>query len=303
MKKLKINFIKNIYYGPQFIFKYPLLILMLQACIYEKMPEIIPKLEITGLPDSLIVAPSSVNQYLAKPIANWSINDPKGGNVDSTGKYNSGNTEGVFTLTAVNAKNKLDTLKRSVIVLKDADLFKDIKKGGYIFSFRHAAASVGSDQTSSKVPEWWKSCESTMARQITLPIGKNQSDSTGKVIKFLKIPVDTTITSEFCRCKQTTEYFNLGVPNKTIKDLTFFVYDETNRYESTMKYFASRPITTKNYIVVGHAGYGKTPTPAPLATLEWGDAAIFKQISIGTEPKFIKTIRVKEWTNLAKILK
>jgi phosphohistidine phosphatase SixA len=279
------------------------LIIILQACIYEKMPAIIPKLQFFGISDSLIIAPSSSNQYNISPAANWSINDPKGGNIDSTGKYTSGNTEGVFTLTAVNSKNKLDTLKRSVIVLKDADLFNDIKKGGYIFSFRHAAASVGSDQTSSKVPEWWKSCESTIARQITLPIGKNQSDSTGKVIKFLKIPVDTTITSEFCRCKQTTEYFNLGVPNKTIKDITFFVYDEGNRYENSMKYFANRPITDKNYIVVGHAGFGKTPTPAPLATLEWGDAAIFKQVSLGTEPKFIKTIRVKEWTSLAKILK
>lgn len=285
------------------IINFLLLILIIQACIYEKMPEIIPKLEITGLVDSLIVAPGFSNQYLAKPIAKWSINDPKGGTIDSTGKFISGITEGVFTFTAINSKDKLDTLKRSIIVLKDAELFNDFKKGGYIFSFRHAAASLGSDQTASKIPEWWKSCESTIARQITFPIGKNQSDSTGKVIKFLKIPVDTTVTSEFCRCKQTTEYFNLGVPNKTIKDITFYLYDEGNRYENSMKYFATRPITTKNYIIVGHAGFNKTPTPAPLATLEWGDCAVFKQVSLGTEPKYIKTIKVKEWTGLAKVLK
>lgn len=279
------------------------LILLLQACIYEKMPAIIPKLELTGVADSSIVALNSTNQFTATPAAKWTLIDSNAGTIDSTGKFIAGKSEGVFTLTAVNSKNKLDTLKRRIIILKDADLFNDIKKGGFILSFRHANASVGSDQTTSKIPEWWKSCESTIARQITLPIGKNQSDSTGKVIKFLKIPVDTTVTSEFCRCKQTTEYFNLGVPNKTIKDITFYVYDEGNRYENSMKYFSSRPITAKNYIIVGHAGFNKTPTPAPLATLEWGDCAVFKQVSLGTDPKYIKTIRVKEWTGLAKILK
>ncbi len=273
------------------------------SCIHEKMPAIIPKLVITGPTDSLIVAPSSINQYIATPTAKWSINDSKGGSIDSTGKFIAGNTEGVFTFTAINSKDKLDTLKRRIIILKDADLFNDIKKGGYIMSFRHAAASVGSDQTASKVPDWWKSCESTLARQITLPIGKNQSDSTGRVMKFLKFPMDTTITSEFCRCKQTPEYMNLGVPNKTVKDLTFFVYDEAKRYANTMSLFSKLPITNKNYVVVGHAGYGQIPTPAPLASLEWGDCAVFKQVTVGIEPKYIKTIKVKEWTAFAKILK
>lgn len=273
------------------------------SCVYEKVPLVIPKLVLTGLVDSSIVLPNSTHQYIANPAAKWTMLDAKGGKIDSLGNFTTGTSEGVFTIIAVNSRDKSDTLKRRIIVLKQADLFNAMKKGGYIMSFRHAAASVGSDQTSSKVTDWWKSCESTLARQITLPIGKNQSDSTGKVIKFLKIPVDTTLTSEFCRCRQTTEYFNLGVPNKTLKDLTFFVYEESDRYEKTMKMFAARPIGTKNYVVVGHAGYSKTPTPAPLASLEWGDCAVFQQVAVGTEPKYIQTIKVKEWTELAKVLK
>lgn len=275
----------------------------LYSCIYERVTVVIPKLSLTGPADSSIVAIGSVNQYLASTPAKWFLANNTGGKLDSLGNFISGNTEGVFTVIAINTKDKLDTLKRRVIVLKQAELFNEMKKGGYIMSFRHAAASVGSDQTSSKTVDWWKRCESTLARQITLPIGKNQSDSTGKVLKFLKIPVDTTITSEFCRCRQTTEYFNLGVPNKTLKELTFFVYDEANRYENTMKYFAARPISTKNYIAVGHAGYSKTPSPAPLGSLEWGDCAVFKQVTVGTEPKFVQTIKVKEWTEMAKVLR
>lgn len=280
-----------------------MILLTLQACIYEKMEPVIPKLSLAGLADSALVLPESENKYIANTSAYWSILENNAGTIDTSGSFISGKKEGIFTIIAINKLNNLDTLKRKVIVLNRAELFNEIKKGGYILSFRHAAASVGSDQTASKTADWWKSCESTLARQITLPIGKNQSDSTGKVIKFLKFPVDTTLTSEFCRCRQTTEYMNLGVPNKAVKELTFSVYDEGNRYENTMKLFANRPVGTKNYIAVGHAGYSKTPSPAPLATLEWGDCAVFKQVSIGTEPKYINTIKVKEWTALAKVLK
>ena len=267
------------------------------------MEPVIPKLSLSGLADSALVKPESVNKYIANTGAYWSILESNAGSIDTSGSFTTGKKEGVFTIIAINKLNNLDTLKRKIIVLNKAELFNEIKKGGHILSFRHAAASVGSDQTGSKTPDWWKSCESTLARQITLPIGKNQSDSTGKVIKFLKIPVDTTLTSEFCRCRQTTEYFNLGVPNKTVKELTYLVYEESARYENTMKLFANRPVGTKNYIAVGHSGYGKTPIPAPLATLEWGDCAVFQQVAVGTEPKFIQTIKVKEWTELAKVLK
>ncbi|MES2795762.1 MAG: hypothetical protein V4683_07350 [Bacteroidota bacterium] len=278
-------------------------LMLFYSCINKKTEVIIPKLEITGVADSVMVMPGSSQQYLANPTAKWTLTDANAGVIDSTGKVTIGNTEGIFTVIAINSKNNLDTLKRRIIVLKQAELFNEFRKGGYVLSFRHAAASTGSDQIGSKVTDWWKSCDQTLARQITKPIGQNQSDSTGKVIKFLKIPIDTTLTSEFCRCKQTAEYFNLGVPNKEVKELTFSVYDEANRYANSMNLFASKPINTKNYIAVGHAGYNKVPNPAPLASLEWGDCAVFKQVAVGAEPKYITTIKVKEWTGWAKVLK
>ena len=276
---------------------------LIYSCIDKKTEEVIPKLVITGLADSSLILPSSTSQFVAVPKAKWFLIDSKGGNIDSTGLFTAGFNEGAFTIKAINSKNNLDTLKRTLIILKQAPLFTEIKKGGYIFSFRHAAASTGSDQTGSKVPVWWKSCDQTLARQITKPIGFNQSDSTGKVMKFLKIPIDTTYTSEYCRAKQTAEFFNLGVPNKELKELTFLVYDEANRYTNTMNLFKFRPITNINHITVGHTGFGKLPDPAPMATLEWGDCAVFKQIAVGTESQYITTIKVKDWTNLAKVLK
>ena len=183
---------------------------LFNSCIYEKQAATIlpkqepsiPKLVVLGLADSSIIIPQSKQKFTANLAAKWLLTNNKAGIVDSTGLFTAGNTEGVFTIMAVNKSNLLDTLKKRVIILKQAILLNDIKNGGYILSFRHAAASSGSDQTASSLPEWWKSCEATTARQITKPIGLNQSDSTGLVMKFLKIPFDTTFTSEFCRCKR-----------------------------------------------------------------------------------------------------
>ena len=130
-----------------------------------------------------------------------------------------------------------------------------MKTGGYLLSFRLAAASTGRDQFGSPTPTWWKSCDPTLARQITDPIGNRQSDSTGYVMKLMNLPFDTIMTSEYCRCKQTAEYFNLGVPIKEYQALTYYVYDESNRYTNTMNLYASKAVTVKNYTGVTHAGF------------------------------------------------
>jgi hypothetical protein len=73
MRKLKIDFQKN--YMRKCIFLLIVFICtLLNSCIYEHVPEVIPKLVITGLADSSIVLPNSIQQYIATPIAKWTIN-------------------------------------------------------------------------------------------------------------------------------------------------------------------------------------------------------------------------------------
>ena len=277
-----------------------LIVIILFACKKKKTADTIPKLVVTGVVDTVIVAPGTVLQYSAAPAGTWSVSNAAAGTIDNTGKFTTGASDGVYNISVINSLDIKDTVRRMVIVTKHAAIFNGMKLGGYLLSFRHANASTGSDQLGSSTPNWWKSCDATLARQITDPIGYKQSDSTGYTMKLMRLPFDTTMTSEYCRCKQTAQYFNLGIPNKEYQALTYYVYDEVNRYANTMNLYASKAVTTKNYIAVTHAGYSVVPTPAPLASLNWGDCAVFKLVAPGTAPTFIKTITVDDWVVLAR---
>jgi hypothetical protein len=84
------------------------------------------------------------------------------------------------------------------------------------------------------------------------------------------------------------------------KDLTYFVYDEANRYANTMKLANSQPLDDKNTILVIHSGFsGNIPTVAPLTKLEWGDAAVFK-LGSGQTSTYVTTLKVTDFTELIK---
>jgi phosphohistidine phosphatase SixA len=274
---------------------------ILSSCSKVEDPQGFIKLSVSGSTETVIVNYNTTIQYSAYPVGLFSLNKPEAGVVDVFGKFKSGTAEGVYTLTVVNAKDILDTVRRTIIVTKHADIFNNMKlTGNYLLSFRHADATNGADQTTNTSVDWWKSSDPAKARQITNPIGYKQSDSTGSVMRMLSLPFDTTMTSEFNRCKQTAEYFKLGVPNKEYADLTYYVYDEPSRYANTMSLYAKKAMTTKNYLAVTHAGFSITPAVAPLNTLAWGDCAVFKLNPGGAQPTYMETIPLTDWLALAR---
>ena len=272
------------------------------SCTKVDDPPGISKLDVQGATDTVIVPYNTIIQYSAYPAGIFSLSKPEAGVVDVFGKFKSDSAEGTYKLIVVNARDISDTVVRTIIVSKHASLFNNMKLvGGYLMSFRHADASRGVDQTTNTSLNWWKSCDPAFARQITDPIGYKQSDSTGYAMRLLKLSFDTTMTSEFCRCKQTAQYFNLGVPNKEYSELTYFVYgQEATRYSNTMNLYAKKPMTTKNYLAVTHAGFAVVPANAPLSTLNWGDCAVFKINPNGAQPTFVETVPLTDWLALAR---
>lgn len=259
------------------------------------------KLSVTGANEMVIVGYNATIQYQSYPIGLFSLSNTDAGFVDVYGKFTSGYNEGVYTLTVVNAKDILDTVRKTIVVTRHAATFNSMKLvGNYLLSFRHADAARGTDQIANTSVEWWKSCDDAKARQITDPIGYKQSDSTGKALKMLQLTFDTTMTSEFCRCKQTVDNFKLGIPNKEYKELTYFVYDEANRYANTMNLYSKKAMTTKNYLSVTHTGFTAPPAVAPLNTLAWGDCAVFKLNPNGAQPTYIETIPLTDWLALSR---
>lgn len=87
----------------------------------------------------------------------------------------------------------------------------------YIMILRHADADQGMDWN-LKHPgegpgpaEWWKSCDSQMARQLSEK-GKQRATELGNIFRDLEYPIARVISSQFCRAKQTAELINVGVP-------------------------------------------------------------------------------------------
>jgi phosphohistidine phosphatase SixA len=210
--------------------------------------------------------------------------------------YSAPTSAGIYQMTVKNERDPMDSLVIKVIVSSRADVLKPLQKGGYALVFRHAAADIGSDIVNSTTPEWWKSCDSKLARQLN-DQGKKDATDIGKALRNLDIPVGRMLSSEYCRCYTTADLMGFSLPTQQSKDLTYYVYDEANRYANTMKLTSAQPIDAQNSVLVIHAGFSVVPMPAPLYDLAWGDAAVFK-LTAGQSASYVTRILVKEWTEL-----
>jgi len=103
--------------------------------------------------------PNDTLQFQADRKLTWTVS---GGNITDNGLYIAPNGAGIFEISAFNNK---DTATRTVIVTPHAELFKSMKKGGYVLYFRHMTATSGSDKFNSSA-DWWESCDSTVASRL-----------------------------------------------------------------------------------------------------------------------------------------
>jgi len=265
----------------------------------EDNPVPVPVLEVSGLADTSIVAPSTSIKLTTNLDASYGVNKPAAGNINSDGLYQVGLVDGVYKLVVKNAVNAGDSVTKTVVVSKYADLFNSMKNGGYLLSFRHGNAFFGTDKPNSTVQEWWKSCDSALARQLTPGIGIEQSDTTGSVLRLLQLPFDTLMTSVYCRCVKTAEAFNLPIPIKQYEEISQH-YDEPNRYVKTMQLYGSKAITEKNTLAVTHAGFANVPTGTPINIAQMGDCVVFKLNGNGIAPTYITTINIAYWLTLGR---
>jgi hypothetical protein len=177
-------------------------------------------------------------------------------------------------------------------------------KGGYVLSFRHTDASIGSDSFGPFSSAWWKSCSSNLATQLSVAGGYNNADSIGQSLNLLRtfgVDFDTVRTSEYCRCRETAEKFKLvGVPLKESPVLTYYVYDEANRYVNTMAFYGNLAMNDKNHIAVTHSDFSANlPSTPYLNSLQPGDAAVFKKQAAGNIV-YAGTITLNDWRNMSR---
>lgn len=78
----------------------------------------------------------------------------------------------------------------------------------YAIILRHADADNGKDFSIDTGPaNWWKSCDSTLARQLNQQ-GKQRAKDLGRIFKDLGYPISRVYSSEFCRALKTAQLIN-----------------------------------------------------------------------------------------------
>lgn len=243
------------------------------------------------------IDPSKVINFSTTQKATWTVTG--GGNITANGVYTPPTDKGaIVTITATSASGI--KVARTLYVIRSFKIINEVIKGGHVLSFHHGK-SAGTDLTSlPRNTQWWVSVGDNVAKQLTNE-GRSQMEATGKALRNMNINVFEAYTSEFARCVQSANLMSLRDGSRVVEviksePLTYFVYDEPNRYTKTMDLMKSLPIVEKtNYVLVTHTNFtGNVPNPAPLADLNEGDAAVFKlQENKGT-PVFVGKITSQE---------
>ena len=169
------------------------------------------------------------------------------------------------------------------------------ENGGYVIVLRHANASVGEDIVTSPLPQWWKSCDSNVARQIS-ELGKNNAKKIGNALKKLSVPVSATISSEFCRAVQTFENMALGL--NIAQDRRLNHENESNKlvmWEDVFQVIKDNPKNDGIVVLVGHYNmYAQNPYRTSIRPFNQSDGFLMKRLPSG-ELNFIGAIPMHMW--------
>ena len=232
-----------------------------------------------------LLEPGETFAFHANLTANW---ETTGGTIDANGLYTAPDIAGVFEVKATDPNNAQNTVLRKVVVTPHAPLFKSIREGSHILYFRHTNATVGADNFNSTLPEWWKLCDQTVARQLS-DAGRQEARDLGNAFKNLGFSFAKVVASEFCRCRQTAELMETGLALETSPALTFTIYGETDRYDRTIALANEQAISNKPILFTSHSFPANSGGPE----LQMGDMAVYRQ-QAGGSVQFVKVITLAE---------
>jgi phosphohistidine phosphatase SixA len=184
-----------------------------------------------------------------------------------------------------------DEAKKTVSALKGMKT----NFSGYVLIFRHVDATVGFDTFDSLIPQWWKSCDPKVARQLN-EVGKLNAKKIGENIKKLNIPIAGALSSEFCRAEQTIENMELGLQIGIDSRLNHGI--ESNIPKNWNTVFAAikdNPKSNGVLLVVGHSSinYGN-PNNSSIKPFMQSDGLLIKMNSSGNS-EFIGSIPMFMW--------
>jgi hypothetical protein len=177
-------------------------------------------------------------------------------------------------------------------------LVDSLRKGGYIIYFRHALATTGSDSHTDIL-------DCSVQRNLTLPEARTQAESVGNAFRALWIPIETNVlTSEYCRCKQTSDLAFGTSATTPIRELSGFNFrydykiqqDEIARRLRVMNQRFETPTQNgQNQVMVAHANNFDRERPADNPVM---GAVILRPLGVGRG--YEVAVRVDDFTRWAQ---
>jgi phosphohistidine phosphatase SixA len=167
-------------------------------------------------------------------------------------------------------------------------LLTELRKGGYILYFRHAATDFSQSDSAMKSYE-----DCSTQRNLT-DTGRAQARAVGDAIKRLAIPVGAVLASPFCRTVETAQIaFGRAEKTQRVRGGPAAPPD-SDRYAPLRTLLATPVAKGTNAAIVSHANpFFSVAGPPYLAE---GEAAVIRPL--GSTFEVFARIRVEDWATL-----
>jgi phosphohistidine phosphatase SixA len=182
--------------------------------------------------------------------------------------------------------------------LKGKELLAALRKGGYNLFMRHAQANVGQDGNLLQTPNWWENC--AIQRNIS-ELGKEQARKVGNAIRALQIPVDSVVSSQFCRNRDTAFLMGLGAIEIT-EDINHQIGQRPGFDVNASRYkrLATPPAKGSNTLLISHTHGSPRTEERIMGGIQEAEIVVYQPDGKGNaEP--IARIPPMEWENLLKL--
>jgi phosphohistidine phosphatase SixA len=172
--------------------------------------------------------------------------------------------------------------------LAPAQLLAELRKGGYVLYFRHAATDF------SQNDERMKSFEDCASQRNLIDKGRADARAVGAAIRELRIPVERVLASPFCRTLETAQLiFGRAEKMQEVRGGPTAPAD-SERYAALQRILATPVHAGTNVAVVSHGNpFYSVAGPPYLAE---GEAAVVRPL--GGDFEIVAKIRVESWDAL-----
>ncbi|HET7766954.1 MAG TPA: histidine phosphatase family protein [Burkholderiales bacterium] len=172
-----------------------------------------------------------------------------------------------------------------------AQLLAELRQGGYVLYFRHAATDF------SQNDERMKNYEDCGGQRNLIDRGRAEARAAGAAIRDLRIPIDRVLASPFCRTVETAQLL-FGRAEKMAEVRGGPAEPAgSDRYAELKKILATPVRRGANLVVVSHGNpFYSVAGPPYLAE---GEAAVVKPLGAGF--RIVARVRVGGWEALKRI--